>query len=149
MNVNLNVEITNKCRDDDKQDAYRDNIRNHIDEINLICTKLCSVNDTDINEHFIESIIDDIGVIFTSCAKSTFGIKSAGRKTNNKNSFKQPWFNVECRIARKCCRKAKRLYKKYKTVIFKEDLDTKGKEYKKKTRLIQQLANIKPKHKIN
>ena len=61
----------------------------------------------------MNDIIDKINDIFIESAKNSFGVKDFNRKPKTKVNFKKPWFTKECKNARQCYRKYKRLYKKY------------------------------------
>ena len=90
-------------------------------------------NNTENDNNFIDDVIDDVCDIFLSCAKKSFGVKQKYGGLANKGNFrfKKPWFTRDCKSARQNFRKAKRLYKKFGGCIFKDDLYTKERLYKK------------------
>ena len=63
--------------------------------------------------------------------------------------FKKPWFTRECRNARQCYRKAKRLFKKFGGSVFKEDFYLKERLYKKNLRSAVENHRVKMKQKLS
>lgn len=141
----LNIEIpneTNHSEDEvstsrpklwspDKSECFVNNIdilkiaeiEMHLDSIQSKST----VSKEEINE-----IVSEIGTVFESTARTTFGSVNQKRKkcNTNKSQFK-PWFNSECFQARNMYHKSRQLYNKYKTEYYKNILKIVSKKYKK------------------
>ncbi|MCG8049047.1 MAG: reverse transcriptase family protein [Candidatus Thiodiazotropha endolucinida] len=82
----------------------------------------------------IDDIISDIGSVFESTAKTSFGLINTqkGKRTrkNTKSSFK-PWFNTECFRIRNMYHKSRKMYNKYKTEYYKNVFKNVSKKYKR------------------
>jgi hypothetical protein len=93
---------------------------------------LCFFQFDFINNLIIDSIVENIGKIFVESTKITFGtFCSTKSRPRQKKSEDKPWFNVECKLARKNNRKLRRKYKKNRTEKNKEELNNSEKYYKR------------------
>jgi hypothetical protein len=88
------------------------------------------------DQAIIDSLLEDLGNIFTGSAKKTFGTfncKKIDSKINkNKNGQNQkPWFDQDCKFARQKYRKSKRRYKLNNTIRNRSIMIDDEKGYKK------------------
>jgi hypothetical protein len=91
------------------------------------------------DQAIIDSLLEDLGNIFTGSAKKTLGTlncKNIDRKINkNKNGQngqnQKPWFDQDCKFARQKYRKSKRRYKLNNTVRNRSIMIDDEKGYKK------------------
>ena len=88
------------------------------------------------DQAIIDSLLEDLGNIFTGSAKKTFGTfncKNIDSKINkNKNGQNQkPWFDQDCKFARQKYRKSKRRYKLNNTIRNRSIMIDDEKGYKK------------------
>lgn len=72
--------------------------------------------------HDIDTIVEDLGMIFIESAKKSFGTFGIHKNVKTKNNAskkvpknQKPWFVGECKIARKSFRKTMRKYKNHKS----------------------------------
>ncbi|VDI63485.1 Hypothetical predicted protein [Mytilus galloprovincialis] len=74
------------------------------------------------DSNIINKAVENITNIFVTSAKKTFGtLKNKSKNENTPQSTrsqdKKPWFNIDCRIARKNARKYRRKYKLNKSIV--------------------------------
>ena len=112
------INVPSKARkwQDDKKDVFCTLMGENVQHIYILCDEIRNTNINNVTPGFIDHIVEDICTLFDNAAKQSFGVLE---KKNNKTIFKKPWFTKECKIARYNYRKAKRLYKRYGSVIFK------------------------------
>jgi len=118
----------------EKQTEFNDNIDE--EKFNALNQKLDRIlEDTvDIENVNTDCLVEELGNIFIASANKTFGSYSNDNKrkirtTNNNNQ--KPWFDGECRAARQCFRKAKKLYKTNNSVDNYDKMKENEKKYKK------------------
>ena len=85
----------------------------------------------------IDSLLEDLGNIFTGSAMKTFGtfncknIDSKINKNKNGQNQEKPWFDQDCKFARQEYRKSKRRYKLNNTIRKRSIMTDDEKDYKK------------------
>ena len=86
------------------------------------------LNNGNISKSNVNEIIDNIGNLFKSCSKETFGeVKSNPSDTYDKV---KPWFNSECFRTRNLYHKCRKMYNRYKTNYYKNIFKFVSKKYK-------------------
>jgi hypothetical protein len=93
----------------EKSGIFQNNI--DIDKLNFIISKLENVDQQNVNQNYINTLVTDIGQLLLDSAKQTFGVKLVNtnyskKKKNHKGD--KPWFDIECKRARQHNRKMKR-----------------------------------------
>ena len=78
----------------------------------------------------INNVVSQSEALFLAAPGSSFGYKCKINDINTKNSNKKKWFTRECRVARNSYHIARKLYDKYKSNFYKEQLKSISKEYK-------------------
>ena len=109
----------------DKADDFRNgidsqavnNIETHLNEL---CTK------SNICKEDVNKVATDICHVYMHSARQTFGVTKKVQKSKNK-----PWFNGECRTARRKFHLAKRLYYRQTNTETRDNLKTTSKSYKR------------------
>ncbi|KAK3089868.1 hypothetical protein FSP39_007206 [Pinctada imbricata] len=95
-----------------------------IDEVNKLVRSVSDVDVNDVEKNKMDSFFDDTAAILLKAAKSTFGTFTV--RNNFKNDFqsknRKKWFDKECYITRKEYRKYRRKYRKYGSIIFKNEM---------------------------
>ena len=137
--------------DESKRENFVENIdSNEITKINTLLNRISAngqVRPEDINE-----IISTIENLFTKSALLTFGRKYKHENNKTDNIKKKRWFNTECHNARNAYHVARKLYNKFKTTQYKNQLKIVSREYKAKmkksytkfqTENISKLRNLK------
>lgn len=66
-----------------------------------------------ISKHNVNEVIENIGNLFKSCSKETFG--EARNKSSGTYDKVKPWFNSECFRTRNLYHKCRKMYNRYKT----------------------------------
>ena len=87
------------------------------------------LNTTDVI--FIDGLFDKLSNLFVTAAKHTFGTMKPEYRNTRKHTQCKPWFTKECKSAKRNYQKAKRLFKKYGSSIFKNHLTKTESSYKK------------------
>ena len=92
-------------------DDFQKNINR--EEINKLDSKLNDIDINLVNENTINSFVGDLCSIFIESARTTFGTKTFKVQNTQRTSKikNKPWFDGECRVARKKYRKLKRIFK--------------------------------------
>lgn len=107
-----------------------DRLQNIIDTVDTIFIRHEHgelLSDRDIN-----SVIDDIGILFDDNAKNVFGTKSSlSHDDSNVRRKQTPWFNSKCRTSRKAFHEARKTYNTYKTNVTRKNMNLASREYKK------------------
>ena len=120
--------IKQKLWESEKSEAFVNNIDIlKVSDIEMRLDHLIDNKRVDGNE--IDDIVRDIGLLFNTSAKDTFGhtkVFSVNKRSNSK-----PWFNYECKRERNLYHKTRQMYNKYKTSFYKDILKTVSKNYKK------------------
>ncbi|XP_062608016.1 uncharacterized protein LOC134269832, partial [Saccostrea cucullata] len=88
------------------------------------------MNNDDVSSTDINKVAKDICNIFTKSAKESFGIYSTGQYSKDKERNK-PWFNRECKTARRKFHLAKRMHNLCKSEENKQNLRETSRSYKK------------------
>lgn len=91
-----------------------------------------SILGKNINQGHITNITRELCDVFSKAARITFGLKyNKNFSSDNTNTMnKKPWFNGECRSARKNFHLAKRIHKKCQSSENKDNLKEMSKNYK-------------------
>ena len=106
----------------------------------------------EITQNDINSIVENIGVIFEKSAKLSFGYAGKNKSTITQDIKIKPWFNNECRSTRNLYHYTRKMYNKNKTEHNKRKLKQVSKEYKNviyksqkqhKANRINKLRNLK------
>ncbi|CAG2219045.1 unnamed protein product [Mytilus edulis] len=87
------------------------------------------------DSNIINKAVENITNIFVTSAKKTFGtLKNKSKNENTPQSTRsqdeKPWFNIDCRIARKNARKYRRKYKLNKSIVNQEYKKRSERQYK-------------------
>ena len=115
----------------EKKNDFVNNLDKH--RIQTLHLNLSNANMDNINENEVNSYIQETVSILLTSAEQTLG-KTTGRKGATDKCTSQPnklWFNENCRKSRKDFRKAKRMYNKYGSNIFKNRVKIAELHYKK------------------
>ena len=80
---------------------------------------------------FIDGLFDKFSNLFVTAAKHTFGTIKPEQRNTRKHTKCKPWFTKECKSAKRNYQMAKKLFKKYGSSIFKNDLTKTERSYKK------------------
>ena len=118
--------------DELKKDDFIESVNSRRNEIENLCYEIERLDKTSVDNDCVDNIVQSVCDIFISSAQSTFGSKRCKPRSFKKNYFKKPWFTSECKYARRNYNTAKRLYKKYGNIVFKENLYEKEKVYMRK-----------------
>lgn len=110
----LETEVENIKRwDNEKCVQFRNDIK--LDKIDNLKNKILSITQSDKTKTDINSLSGDLCQIFIESATSTFGTKlykTENTSRQNQVCKSKPWFNEECKIARKNFRNRKRKLRK-------------------------------------
>ncbi|XP_062583214.1 uncharacterized protein LOC134244980 [Saccostrea cucullata] len=90
-----------------------------------------STETSNISKDTLNEVTNKLCGIFLNTAKSTFGVSRNFKKDNCENKRNKPWFNKECKTARKKYHLAKRLNSKNPCLENKANLQLESKKYKK------------------
>jgi hypothetical protein len=93
----------------EKSSIFQNNI--DIDKLNFIISKLENVDQQNVNQNYISTLVTDIGQVILDSAKQTFGVKLVNTNYSKKKKFTKgdkPWFDIESKRARQNYRKMKR-----------------------------------------
>ena len=127
---NVNVDPKVKLWKQGNNEAFVENI--NLEDVASINQSLEEVSrQVEISDSDISSIVDRIENLFHSTCTETFGYRKSKPKQNTPNKKKFAWFNHDCNVARNLYHRTRRLYNKYKTDNYKQQLKTVSKEYKK------------------
>ena len=124
------IEVVNKWNDEHK-DRFCQELYNYAQDVNVLCNELDTLENAPLVCDDIDRVVNKTCTILLDCAKVTFGSRTIQKKTKRKCNVSKPWFTNKCRYARVNFRKAKRMYKKYRNSVFKDDLILKEKTYKR------------------
>ena len=114
----------------EKITTFQDNFNLH--DLTEIEAKLSfTANRGTLQQHELDEIVNDIGVIFEKCAEKSFGRVKTGTKKNITNPAKKPWFDESCRRARNEYHRARRKYSLNKNNENKINLNQISKFYKR------------------
>ena len=121
-----------KLWNSDKCESFVNNIDIlKLAEIEMHLDKIME-NDNAISKEEINEVVLEIGNLFESTAKETFGsIHIKNKKNKNTKPVIKPWFNTDCVRARNMYHRSRRMYNKYKTDYYKNILKIVSKKYKK------------------
>ena len=131
--------------------TFQDNVDK--ENLNGLYNELTNSISENITKDNINASVKKLCDIFVDSAQTTFGTYKNKRKNlNRKPKGDKPWFNYECKFARKNYRKLKRKFKKERTETLKQNvteaekhykntLDKNSKNYRKKMR--EELKNLK------
>ena len=131
--------------------TFQDNVDK--ENLNGLYNELTNSISENITKDNINASVKKLCDIFVDSAQTTFGTYKNKRKNlNRKPKGDKPWFNYECKFARKNYRKLKRKFKKERTETlkqkvteaekhYKNTLDKISKNYLKKMR--EELTNLK------
>lgn len=117
--------------ENERAQVFKDNIDiSEVDEILSLLSSDTNSADAHIN---VDEIVNKTSEIIINAAKVTFGTYNKSVKKDNESQKKKenPWFNNECKVARKKFRKNKRKYFANKCVNNLDDYKKAEKEYKK------------------
>ena len=70
-----------------------------------------NVDQQNVNQNYINTLVTDIGQVLLNSAKQTFGVKLVNTNSSKKKIITKgdkPWFDIECKRARQYYRKMKR-----------------------------------------
>ena len=148
---NVQVKKNHSCRDgataswivkqwdEQKADQFVKNLDE--DSICKLDEKLNSMLQSEfVEQNDIDDVVQNIGEIFETSAKISFGfVKTHSRETNLKPK-KQLWFTNDCRTARNNYHEVRKRYNKNKTEQNKNSLKIVSKIYK--TTMSKALKNI-------
>ena len=127
---NVNVDPKVKLWKQGSNEAFVENI--NLEDVASINQSLEEVSrQVEISDSDISSIVDRIENLFHSTCTETFGYRKSKPKQNTPNKKKFAWFNHDCNVARNLYHRTRRLYNKYKTDNYEQQLKTVSKEYKK------------------
>lgn len=87
-------------------------------------------NDELVDKESVDHFTQEVTSIIIDAAEHTFGV-SDFRKNSRFRESRELWFNTDCRKSRKDFRRAKRLYKKYGSCLFRTRLKMAETHYKK------------------
>ena len=107
-----------------------------IEKRNFIISKLENVDQQNVNQNCINTLVTDIGQVLLDLAKQTFGVKLVNTNYSKKKKIAKgdkSWYDIDCKRARQNYRKmrrkkgesqysynlAKYSEKEYKTVLIK------------------------------
>ena len=153
-NENYVSQNTAKKWDASKQTIFCENIDRG--KLSQLESELDNILLENIDKSKINKFVKDLGDMFIHSAKSTFGTRETPRFKNKQNEKKprgdKPWFNYECKFARRHYRKIKRQFKfrptdaQRREIIgaekrYKKLLDISSKQYRKDMR--NRLKNLK------
>ena len=162
--VELNVSISNnvyenthamhntgvgkaKAWNDDFKQTFIDSVSQKRTEVDILCEMIDTKDLNEIDTEFIDNAVKETCHILLSCAKDTFGVKMDVKLPGKRKiEFHKPLFTTECKNARQSFRKAKRLYRRYGSIAFKEDVYSKEKLYK---RVLKKSVNNHRKQTMN
>ncbi|MES9881290.1 MAG: reverse transcriptase family protein [Sedimenticola sp.] len=124
-NQNVNTEEIFYLWNEKKTAEYLNNFDN--ERLNVI-NNLVNQLPGNVTQSNIDNVVNNIGLLFTTCAKDTFGVKPNKPQTSGSN--KNNWYGNNCRKTRKDFHRAKYQYKLRKTDDNKQRLSEKCKQYK-------------------
>ena len=132
-NCNMNNETERKPRlwDVETSDSFIDNIDIlKVSEIEIQLDKMLNA-ENGASKQEIDEIVLQIGFLFNSTARNTFGTKyiRTDTKIKNRRSCFKPWFNTQCFQALNLYHKSRKMYNKYKTEYYKNILKIVSKKY--------------------
>lgn len=114
--------------DSQKSDNYLENFDLfRVAEIEIKIEEM--INNGNVSSHALNEIVANIGTLFKTCSKETFGEQKSSYQ-NNTDKIK-PWFNAECSRARNLYHKCRKMYNKYKTEYYKNVFKSVSKKYKR------------------
>ena len=132
---NSRTEQIPRLWDSEKCDSFIDNIDIlKVSEIEMHLDQIMNA-ENGASKADIDGIVLQIGSLFSTTSKTTFGTKTfrtdqKSKSKSKKNNFK-PWFNGQCFQARNLYHKSRKMYNKYKTKYYRTILKTVSKNYKR------------------
>ena len=79
----------------EKSSIFQNNI--DIDKLNFIISKLENVDQQNVNQNYINTLVTNIGQVLLDSAKQTFGVKLVNTNYSKKKKITKgdkPWFNI-------------------------------------------------------
>ena len=102
------------------KDDYCFNIKINI--VHELHDQLSNMELNTIDVTFIDGLFDKLSNLFVTAAQHTFSTTKLEYRNTRKHTQCKPWFTKERKSAKRNYQKAKRLFKKYGSSIFKNDL---------------------------
>jgi len=118
--------------DNEKLNSFVENI----DQVQVddILSQLTDMGENTINNATVmtvDAVVEKVCNLLTNSAKSTFGTYTKAKNIRNVTSKSKPWFDEECRQARKQFRCSKRKLKRNRTQALENDTKSLEKKYKR------------------
>ena len=127
-----NTEKVNKW-ENEKSIEFSSNI--NLLKLNAVNEILLNTTNEMIDKSFINNVVQDIGDLLTNAAKETFGTKIVYKRKDiakpKINTKSKPWYNIECKNAKKLLSRNKRLLRQFKTPENLQRKKDSEKQYKK------------------
>ncbi|KAK3099742.1 hypothetical protein FSP39_008878 [Pinctada imbricata] len=121
-------EYTVKKWDNEKCEEFIGNLNN--DRIGEVMNNLNTLEIENLTETSMNQIVSNVCDIMTDAAKKTFGLSHRRANFRKKNTKMKPWFENDCKMARKRFRKSQRKYKHIRTEENRKEMNLNAKAYK-------------------
>ena len=115
--------------DDDKKGEFIENI--DTEKLDEILFELSYMTEHEYDNSTVNELVEKLGLLLTNSARSTFGTFTKHASENKNGKKHKPWFNTECKEARKKFRCSKRKLKNNHAQTLVDETKNLEKKYKK------------------
>lgn len=115
--------------DENKAHTFKQNI--DMEALRKITEQLTQgISENNLNQSFIDSIVNQISNLFSKSAGTSFETKSNTKRYRNGTRKNKPWFGPACHNTRKAYHLAKKKYHRHSSIVNRINLENKSKTYK-------------------